>query len=301
MRIEINQTIFNKFLKKTYSDNFSYLDSLALQERINRFEQRYLTLENLVTEKAFLWVAKKEGCAPIYIFNTSHYLYGVDAKDIFDDAIDNCLDKVDVVFTEIPTNLESDVLSYSEDKPIYLLDNMIAKKASEMSKELKALENTNIRKLLGVDVQEADAQYSIINRELENESSDRLAFLQQDTTNYLAHVSPSTLSTAVESKGGIKRRNQFWMSSILEESLQQKTSLVTCGAIHSHGIYGLPNLLANEGYTLTPLMKTAPTPKSVMLKQITAGSSLHFLFKHQPSPIMKVDDNQNQTYFKKTT
>ncbi len=46
---------------------------------------------------------------------------------------------------------------------------------------------------------------------------------------------------------------------------EKKPISVVVGSAHHAGKYGIPNLLASEGYTLTPLLKIAPPRKSTLI------------------------------------
>ena len=274
------QVMVEKFLREfPYADPFTYLGHALLQEKIAASEARYEEIDIRITDQAFLWRAEKTGFAPVYIFNTCHYLIDVKIKDIFGDAIKNTVDQVQVVFTEVEIDVHSDKKTLSSEKhpTIYHLDEMVAKKAYAMRKTLKPLETSEIRNMLGGgDQQEQQIFHKEFNAEIQDASSESFTFLTEYSKNYLTHVCPSY--SLIELDRWLIKRNKFWMMSILEESSKQNPSLVVCGAIHSRGQFGLPNLLAHEGYTVKPLMKTAPTPKSVMLKEVilTGSSSLFF-------------------------
>jgi len=46
--------------------------------------------------------------------------------------------------------------------------------------------------------------------------------------------------------------------------------------LHNEGPFGLPSLLAKEGYTVTPLMKRAPIAKSQQVRDLVLGRDRFF-------------------------
>jgi hypothetical protein len=259
----INNTSAKKSFKEQKRKYSVNIKSFLLKEEIIKNkakarEEKYKDTENKISKNHFLWVAKKEGCAPVYIFNTIHLLYGIDANDTFGDAFDNIIDKVDTVFTEVEMNLElEDTKETLPDGSIlYKLDNIIAEKAASMGKKLIALENGQIRKALGENVKD-DAWGKDV------------SVIKQFSKNYLTYVCMSNIEDYQEYVDyKAKERSLFWMEDILYESSMEKSSLVVCGAGHSSGKFGLPNLFLAEGYTVEGLMETPPIPKSRIIKSL---------------------------------
>ncbi|MEO8965301.1 MAG: hypothetical protein ABI370_11595 [Gammaproteobacteria bacterium] len=249
-----------------YTDNFSHLDGESLKEKIHNAELHYQFLQDektsRVTQKAFLWKAEKKGRPDIYIFNTMHGP-AFDVENIFGDALDNILNKVAVVYTEIQGFQSSPINSDQS------LDEIIAIKAASMGKKLKALEDEKIRNLTGCKPSETILDYT-----------ERKAEIKKVGLQYLTHISPPEMN--LEKNSSTAKRNMFWvMESLL---IEESTCLVAFGATHSSSKWGVPNLLAVEGYTLTPLMIITPTSRSEMV---------HRLFYHDDN-VFSADKNKLQ-------
>lgn len=281
--------LIKDFRKRSFKYNENPICNItkeALLEKISAAETKYEHIDNSISENAFLWVAKKDGCAPVYIFNTAHLLTGIDPNDLFGDAFDNIIDKVDTVFTEVELSVlpENIKIALSPKLNTYVLDSFIAEKAVDMEKEVKPLENNEIREILGIDMKQYNQNWDeTINTMASNRET--IKYLLDHTQNYLTHAhTPPPPDSDADKKKIIddtigKKRNFFWMESILSESSQNKASLVICGNDHSSGKYGLPNLFAAEGYQVEPLMKTPPLSKKNMIKSLVYGSHSLGYFK----------------------
>jgi len=110
-------------------------DANLIKKQIQKNKEKYSVLDNIEMDKAFLYIAEKTGCAPIYIFGTMHQFNFDDFKDIFGDALDNIIDRVDVVFTEL--NVKDSIHNQ--------LDIKIALIAKLRGKILLALEDRLVR------------------------------------------------------------------------------------------------------------------------------------------------------------
>lgn len=238
-----------------YSDNFSHFDFETLKEELHKAERHYQFLQNekspeyICNQKAFLWKAEKKGHPDIYIFNSIHRAE-FDAENIFGDALNNVLDKVAVVYTEAQGIKSTATHSYLG------LDEMIARKAAKMGKSLKALEDEKV--------------YQHITQKRLDAIPTPLASIdniEQDIQlQYLTNISYSTSMMSEETQTELQKRNSFWMiNSILTE---KNACLVVAGSLHSSGKWGLPNLLAVEGYTLTPQILKAPNSRSEMVYRV---------------------------------
>lgn len=214
-----------------------------LQEKISKTEARYLSaaIPSVVQEEAFVWLATKEKKGSIYIFGTMHSDL---VNDVFEEPLRKIISDVVVVFTEI------EMSSSPEERT---LDVLVAEIASQKQKIIKPLESDRIRKVIGVI--DNGEQLEITDLEL------RECFLN--------HV---PLPKNSDSK--TDQRTAFWMEDILSESENKKDQniLIAVGANHTQGKFGLPNLLAYEGYELVPFMKNRPLPEEEIT--IEHGSTL---------------------------
>lgn len=238
-------------------------EDTKILQRIDRVEIKYANPDVKIKEQAFLWVAKKEGVAPIYILGSRH-LVSRDTQLRFLDLINTVLDKVETSFTESATPV------VQEPKGI---DDLVEHRANMMGKNQKYLESLRSLKLMhGKKLMSEilDAKDSEIYKDAVASSEEW--FL----TNCASASLEALADTGLDHLTSL--RNKFWMEDILKESTSQKSCMVTVGAMHNQGIFGLPNLLANEGYNLTPLAKTAPTPTRVLLRDLLTGSSHNVFF-----------------------
>ncbi|MBA2653428.1 MAG: DnaJ domain-containing protein [Tatlockia sp.] len=237
------------------------LDKKTIMKRIERGENNYRYISDSINEKALLWKAEKKGCAPIFLYGTAHLsLDNCNIKDRFDDLFDYLIDQVDVVLPEIEMCC---IFDLGEN-----IDEFIVLKAHHREKELRPLENRLIRM--------TTMSEKLINSINSNSFSD--SRIKELTRCYLTGGNLITMNETVTSeliKSAIKR-NFFWMEDILSQSYHKKTSLVVAGGAHNSGDYGLPNLLAYEGYKLTPLIKSAPTSKKAIIRNLVFGT--HNLF-----------------------
>jgi len=260
-------------LSEPYNSEFiNQIKKEEVLETLLHAAERYKNITCLITEKAFCWKAEKKGCADVYLFGSIHK-FPFDALNIFGDAVDTILDNVKVVFTEVARTIPH---SNNNTEKNLGLDDFIAKKAFDMKKELKPLENTMIREALGVDPR-LPSYSNIEQEELEELTRQYLTNISYgDSTPKANKEDPIVLAAAIN-------RNLFWMdSSIRCESEQQNASLVVCGGAHNHGQFGLANLLVADGYTLTPLMKTPPVPRNALLKDAMFGLESHHMLVFNP-------------------
>lgn len=251
-----------------------YFPHARLDSAIDTAQKKYAVVEERITEGAFLWQASKKGYAPVYLFSTSHYI-PVDLAERFEGLLDNFLDKVDTLFTEHdvpPMEIRREYVRYPE---LTSLDELAWDKAARMGKRQKILENRDIlfAGLEGLD-ESRESSESTVSYFAENSDEVR-AF-------YNVYFSNPCLIKS-ENKGHIEIRNMLWMEAILAESASQRPCLVAVGAAHNLGIYGLPNLLAHEGYALTPLAKTAPPSAKDLLRDLLRGPRLSFFRRNAPS------------------
>lgn len=112
-------------------------DAKVLQ-RIDRVEKKYANPEDKIKDKAYLWVAEKEGVAPIYILGSCHTT-SCDTQIRFLDLINTVLDKVETSFNESITTLVAEPEG---------IDDLVRQRASIMSKNTKTLENERSLKLM---------------------------------------------------------------------------------------------------------------------------------------------------------
>lgn len=154
-------SLFNSSSLHYNSNHLKDLDESTILKIIDAALQRYQNIPNQINEDAFLWVAKKKDCAPIYFYGTNHGAQ-CDFEDRFGDAFDNIMDKVDVVYTEIEEEKSNsdlhiklqDIMTPRIKRLIEILyksqtsqsiDNFIANKAAQHNKELRPLENQLVR------------------------------------------------------------------------------------------------------------------------------------------------------------
>lgn len=251
----------NFFLDDSLSDKL--IEQETISKKMDEAENRYTDCPELVKDVAFLWKAEKEGCPPIYLFSTCHEFL-LDTKDYFADVCEGVVDKVDEVMVEVVSEVRVETS----------VDDLIQEKAIELNKNLKSLENRTVIAASGF------VKLQTTSTKDEPTQSDKEDFNKQ----YLTSIAPLKLDERSKANPLLHsaiRRNLYWLDDILS---QKKSTLVACGSMHNSGKYGLPNLLALEGYTLTPLMKKAPTPKSVQLRELVYQSRQSFLKLDQPEP-----------------
>jgi len=254
-----NELFFDTTTKPTHFYNpYANLTDEQLMQKVDQAKSTYAEIKDLTTDKAFLWVAKKPGAADIFILGTCHVI-NKDPKDIFGDAIQNILQQVDIVFFEVKSDLQPTI--QIGDITLYCYDNIVAQMAFDIDKTVGFLETRETIERCGGENYLATAKKAL---KALGKGEDIL------TQNFLTSITPPTLPSihiiATEN------RNKFWLSTILEQSKENRPQLIVCGAAHNYQRYGLPNLLANEGYTLTPLMKTSPVPKSQQLRDAMYGN-----------------------------
>lgn len=202
-------------------------------------------IKEIVTEHAYLWVARLPNAAPIFLYGTIHVY--IDAFRLFTGAIDTTIEKVDTIYTEIEllTNV------------IYCLDAFIARQALEQNKQLKPLENEIVRRESGA-FKDHGTDENATHENLDKAKETFLAY--RYLTDNFRQAEPTRSN---------KIRNLFWMEHLLTNSIKRKkSSLAACGGLHHVGLFGLPNLLANFGYSVTPLMKAPPPPQSKILRHL---------------------------------
>lgn len=283
--VELNRDLNQTLIKHKPEDR--YMREEDILREIDKSLKKYGPIPHIITDKAFLWKAEKENCAPIYLFSTIHRS-SMDNDDIFGDAIDNILDKVDTVFTEISLVSPIDAIRIHMGEMPEMdssLDMFIAFRAYFRGKECLPLENSTVRNACKEETDE-DGDYDKIDMDI----------LDAIYKNYLTHIA---FETTEEEMLTTNKRSIYWMKHILVKSqYQSRPALVACGALHNMGRFGLPNLLASEGYTLSPLMKTMPTPRSSLPRMTLNNHSA--LFANMRSAIP--DENNAQaivTYKKK--
>jgi len=324
----------SSYLLPYNSEHLEGLSKEQIQEHIMDAKSHYDNVTNLITDKSFLWIAEKEGCAPIYFMSTNHEL-NCDLEDRFGDAMDNIIDKVDIVFTEVteteeeslsdalsdaslPDHIKKKLLQETHDS----MDNFIANKAWKQGKELRPLENGLVRET-ALSMNETSSSIMDFLSKIKDMSNTQMSTSEclTHTRNYLTNICQGEVKIQSDAEvidflkktfncipeqidcdllksvlnadaQKVINRNLFWMKSIISVSSQdKKPCLVASGAAHNYGQYGLPNLLASDGYTLTPLMKKAPHSKSAHIRELTFGSDNGF-FKPFIPDILK--DNSNQ-------
>ncbi|MBA3537697.1 MAG: DnaJ domain-containing protein [Tatlockia sp.] len=236
------------------------LDNETIMKRIKRGENNYRYISDSIKEKALLWKAEKKGYAPIYLYGTAHLsIDNFNIKDRFDDLFNYLIDQVDVVLPEIESCC---IFDQGEN-----IDEFIVLKAHHSGKELRPLENKLIRM--------TTMSEKLLNSFNSNSNSFSDSRIKELTRSYLTGSNSITMNGTVKSeliKSAIKR-NFFWMEDILSLSYKKKTSLVVAGGAHNSGDYGLPNLLAYEGYKLTPLIKSAPPSKKAIIRNLVFGTN----------------------------
>ena len=272
-----------------YEDQYAHLDTEAIKSLIETANKNYDNPELLVQEQAFLWEAKQVGKAPIYLLGTMHLL-NQDPADIFGDLVARIMDDVDKVFCEIDTSSALEEIEIeSSGVVLYSFEKMIENIARRARKKLGVLENIAVRQqMYPADLleiierifQEALSGSKEYYRELTNSFLNVLAPF--DPENHPAHCVFEILLTL---------RNKLWMLTLLDNSNVKTPILVACGANHNIGKFGLPNLLANEGYTLTPLIKKAPLPKSVILRSLVFSNSESTTFLPEKLEIESTEKN----------
>lgn len=361
---------------KTY--NTSHLDNLSeddIRNRLSIAKMKYSNIDVQVNGKAFIWIAEKEGCAPIYLFSTMHDCIDINNSldDRFGDVVENIIDKVDVVFTEVEQEsarneskklldlinkfLNNTTDTDESDKVDYTsMDTFIQFKSQQQNKELRPLENDLVRNLAEVfDLSPLITEIiknintKIMNKYVKSLESHEKTDIYSEQ--YFNNIAPSTsfplskihdendviefcetlnysldnhedfifpnelldvelnkklnnvFSTASRNEkiSAIKEhlnaslyylmhRNFFWMESILlTSSVEKKSALIADGAAHNLGQFGLPNLLAFEGYTLKPIMQYAPTSKKAIIRDLVFSQGVS-LFK----PVKVSDTVKNE-------
>lgn len=254
---DIYNLISNKYFSNSAKSKYDHSHLVILdKERITTLIQEklhtYDDIENKMTDKSFLWVATKPGCAPIYLFGTMHR-FSLDFDNYFRDVLENIIEKVDCVCTEV------------ESKSDLLFDARIAEIGSQMNKILRPLEDDYIFSTL--------VNLTDLPKEANQSDIDELS--RQFLTNI---VPENAIFDDLNGKkeilyAGIKR-NLLWMHQILRQSNEEQLpTLVACGALHLHGKYGLPNLLKFEGYDVKPLMKKAPVSRNEIHRFFQSGVS----------------------------
>lgn len=252
--------------------DFTYqrTSQILLKSLIEMSNKKYASIQHTIHETAFLWLATKPNHAPIYIFAAMHEV-NFDFEDIFGDVFRNILSKVAVCFNE---NVDYDVLDACKDmtdrvSSIHQFDTLIGALACMMNVKLHALEDEQIRKL--IEGKRYSFNLAFTNTDVHT--------LTKDTRNYLQNI---TFNRKTSTYTHADQRSAFWMMDILEESNNGNPALVVCGALHTVGKFGLPNLLHHEGYSLTPLMKKAPIPRSKIMKILLCESKGLSIFKPRP-------------------
>lgn len=209
------------------------------------------TMQPNLAKSALLWLAQKPGCAPIYIFGTMHRV-GFDPT-IFDDVLKNTIDKVDVVFTEID---EQPDLKNTKSRKM-CLDARVTVFAICQNKRVMPLEDDEIRESLGVDLKYAIAAKDQLMDAIDHQEGRIWERFYENSQRYLNNSmkeDPDVIDIAA-----VTTRNHFWLQEILAQSSAQTSCLVAVGANHNIGPNGLPNLLAQQGYAVSPLMQKAPS------------------------------------------
>jgi len=210
-------------------------------------------------EPVWLWKAEGNGCAPIYIFGTIHRI-NFNPDEIFGEAIKNTIEKVDTIFTEI--EISNNCVNKRS------IDCWVAALARVQHKKLMPLENTEIRLSLGVSPSVlSDNIYANIN-------ADDIKKISEE---YLSGkiVAKSSLGGEADTLAAIASRNIYWLlCSILDQSRNQKSCLVTVGCGHNVGELGLPNLLRGFGYILYPLIRKIPLTSHKTLRAMIHESTI---------------------------
>lgn len=202
----------------------------------------------------------------IYLYGTIHIsIDNYDIKDRCSELADHFIDQVEVVYTEIKRNFVYDLEM--------TIDDFIALKTYQAGKELRPLENERVFSNSVSDFDSFASNFISTQNLTDQESQDRIrAYLTSTPIHAMAESDTNSELT----RSGIKR-NFFWMHEILHQSqVMKKSSLVVNGSGHNSGQYGLPNLLAYEGYTLTPLMQCAPETKKSIARKLVFGNQDSF-------------------------
>lgn len=110
---------------------------------------------------------------------------------------------------------------------------------------------------------------------------DNFDYLDKECKQYLTYVTKFSLDEMTRDAN----RNFVWIDSIMAQSRENIPALIVCGAVHSAGKYGLPNLLAHEGYTLTPVMKTAPILESTIPRSLVQQSLRLGMFRRSAEAV----------------
>lgn len=244
---------------------------LKLQAVIDAAEEKYAQVEEQISETAFLWRATKEGHAPVYLFNTVHH-FPAEMAERFIGLIEASMDKADVCIMESPAFLTRSI--FQSYPALTSLDLMVEECAEKMGKPQAFLDDLLMLRLIFQKKPLTDS-LSI------HEVDERLEALK--TNFYSVYLNNVRVPNPDGDGSHVYIRNKLWIEKIVAVSAQQRSSFVAVGARHNQGIFGLPNLLAHEGYTLTPLAKTAPPSTTWLLRQLAEGPPLTFFRHDKPS------------------
>ncbi len=237
-----------------------------LKIRLQQNSLRYQNATNIHQETPLVWVATKNGHSPIYIFNSMHYTIDYNFKDYFRHTLDAILNEVDVVFTEVRVSDNYKIpIEGTVSFDLYRLDSYIAKKARKKDRRVIELENTALREIAGCEMRgtfkDDLALFRGENLEIKN-------LLESATKNYLS----GEWGKEFVDDQSVSNRNFLWMDKILLQSNSKNRCLVVCGGNHSIGQYGLPNLLACEGYDMNVLI-AKPITLSELVDQSLKSTS----------------------------
>lgn len=244
----------NEYYSQMTADKVNEIIMLGIKKYKNSLER--------VQDRAYLWLATKPGNTPIYIFGTVHQMTE-SVDDIFGEVVKNLIDKVDHVFFEVKLRPQDFEMYKVNGYRYSSMDLVIAREATVANKKLFPLENEKTRVICHQNAHESVDSSPPQHPEhvrLQAMLMTRMYLDDPAVTNFVPTRWPRQIAV----------RNIFWMHSIL--NLTFRPSLIVSGLRHCAGKYGLPNLLAAEGYQLTPLMKKIPTRKSQLVHEFAFGN-----------------------------
>lgn len=280
---------FPKKLKTTF-DPFRYEPKIHFWlERTFGISENNITkydIPMLVDKTAFLWKAEKDGCGTVYLASLMH-ITPEDYLQRFSPFLNQMISYADRVYCEI----KMDVYAYdihevrnkksvgyseffsleksdSEEEKVdifYSTDRKFIQMAINQGKEISYLESEAIVSQMMKQTPEPaygteDYQKKSLRWNYEDAES---IYFQSFLSINAPEASPLTIN-----------RNIFWMSeTILPDSRAGKNIVVGPGAGHNCGKYGLPNLLAVNGYRLTPLITSVPPHASEIVRELAFGRS----------------------------
>src|SRR5436190_1329352 len=197
--IELDKTYLSK--TETGQNTVPYLDTVSqfpyanlsdteIINKINEAKDKYQD-ENIIDhhlEPAFMWLATKPGCAPVYLIATCHKRFKNPA-DYFGQILAKILSEVSNLYTEVPVSFRTSIeIPYKNGtRTCYLYEGMLQEMAVKMQVQVKNLETSFTRRFC-TDV----GEFSLPQEQPSSST------IQMATEFYLNHISTSHLPIEVE-------------------------------------------------------------------------------------------------------